>query len=465
MQNNYTAEQELFINDKSDNSIILSAVAGSGKTFACVGRVNRMIKDGVPPNRIIFFSYTNDAVDELKSRIKHDVKITTIHSFTGNLLHKMGKGRPIATFYDFVNWYKETYKPISTDIYTKKIKYNKALNELYEEGTSISSAISAYKLQKADNIKGIFKPSYYDEYSTFLKNEKARDFSDMLIETAKLAEDPANKIYFENKYDHVFIDEYQDTSTLQMKILLTMKAKQYYLTGDEVQSIFSFSGANCKEIERLLKESRPVVNMTLTKNFRSAKTIVDNSNRYHKLKAEPVSEKDGLVKHELINISDLIEMVKDDKPLAVLVRTNSVIKNLEFQFLKQKLNIRYFNFITPDDIEHLKTGVINPWTKKKIDKIRPFFESYEEIIELVERNKDNTKFITTIHKSKGREFPRCVIVNSMDPEQLMQADFVEDITKYTYINDLDSIDEEARNIHYVAVTRPKEELYFLLYDD
>ena len=74
----YTDEQLQFINYKDDDSIILSATAGSGKTHSCVGRLNQLIADGVDPKRIIFFSFTNDAVNELKTRIEHDVQITTI---------------------------------------------------------------------------------------------------------------------------------------------------------------------------------------------------------------------------------------------------------------------------------------------------------------------------------------------------------------------------------------------------
>ena len=109
----YTDEQLNFINYKGDKSIILSATAGSGKTHSTVGRLNEMIENGVDPSRIIFFSFTNDAVNELRSRVKHDIKITTIHSFTSSLLGKMGLFKPIVTFYDFTNWYKEKYKPPS----------------------------------------------------------------------------------------------------------------------------------------------------------------------------------------------------------------------------------------------------------------------------------------------------------------------------------------------------------------
>jgi len=70
------------------------------------------------------------------------------------------------------------------------------------------------------------------------------------------------------------------------------------------------------------------------------------------------------------------------------------------------------------------------------------------------------KFITSIHKSKGREFPRCVIVNSLDPE-LAERYGVDD--DYTYLTKDGDIDQEERNVHYVAVTRPMHEVYFMIF--
>mgnify|MGYP000627693414 FL=1 len=104
MKKSYTKEQLNFIEFDGPESIILSATAGSGKTHSTVGRLNHLLANGVDPNRIIFFSFTNDAVNELRHRIDNEVKITTIHSFTSSILGKLGKFKPIVTFYDFINW-------------------------------------------------------------------------------------------------------------------------------------------------------------------------------------------------------------------------------------------------------------------------------------------------------------------------------------------------------------------------
>ena len=69
MENKYTEEQLKFIEFSGPESVILSATAGSGKTHSTVGRLNHLLEKGVDPSRIIFFSFTNDAVNELRSRI------------------------------------------------------------------------------------------------------------------------------------------------------------------------------------------------------------------------------------------------------------------------------------------------------------------------------------------------------------------------------------------------------------
>lgn len=458
----YTGEQLTFINDKEDTSIILSATAGSGKTHSSVGRLNRMIADGIDPTRIIFFSFTNDAVNELRSRIQHDVKITTIHSFTSSLLGKMGLYKPIVTFYGFTDWYKEKYKPHPKDPIKIKLDYAKIVDRLYEEGSSISSGFAAFKLQNADGVKAV-KPPLYDEYAAYIKETKSRDFSDMLIDTERYSRDPKYKKYFEGIYDYIFVDEYQDTSSLQMKILLAVKAKQYHLIGDKNQSIYGFSGANCEAIENLLMKTHKTVEMTLTKNFRSHKRIVENSNKYSSLTAIAHHTDDGYIHENLIDEQEMYLMLRDGSPLTVLARTNNVIKEIEKECFKKKIKMRYFNYISAADIEKINEGKINPSLKKRLETVAPYYGNTNGLLKFIKENEASDVFVTSIHKSKGREFPRVIVINSVDPEML--DDTLYDIEDYSFLKNDGEIDIESRNVHYVAVTRPKEELYFLIYEN
>jgi len=466
MENKYTKEQLNFIEFGGPESVILSATAGSGKTHSTVGRLNHLLENGVDPSRIIFFSFTNDAVNELRNRIDGQVKITTIHSFTSSVLGKLGKFKPIVTFYDFISWYRDNMKPSFKEPKSVREQYYGNLERFYEDGSSISSSFSSYKLQFYDGVKSP-KPNFYEYYTAFLKATNSRDFSDMLIDTEKLSKDPNHKGFFNGMYDYIFIDEYQDTSTLQMKILLAINAKQYYIIGDKNQSIYGFSGANCSKIESLLKEKKTVVELTLTKNFRSHKKIVENANKYSSLEAIPESKNDGFVDDKFINKTKLFSMMGDGKPLTVLARTNKVIKDIEKRCFKKKLPLKYFNYLTKTDIDRITKGDMTDSIKKKIRDILPYYgKDVNQLLEFIESNKDSEVFITSIHKSKGREFPRCVVVNSSDPEMLLEhGSMTHDLDEYSFITNDGLLIEESRNVHYVAVTRPKEELYFMIYDD
>lgn len=459
----YTKEQQAFIDYDGDESIILDATAGSGKTHSCVGKMKKLLERGVKPEEIIFFSFTNDAVNELQDRIgTKAIKITTIHAFTFGVLSAMGRFKEVATIYDFIKWFLLKGKPSAAASREEKNRFFQLKATLYDEADMIGSQISAYKLAIADNVPTKGKPSYYDDYKKFLKDTKKRDFCDMLVETYQLIDTAMFIKKYVGKYKHIFIDEYQDTSTIQLKILLAMDADQYYLTGDECQAIYGFSGANCGMVQALLKQAKNTIHQTLSINFRSDIDIVKHSNNYSNLFAYPNSKKNGKVDYRLLDEEEFFEMLSSDEDYTVLARTNVVIKEIEKQCLKRKIPMRYFNYLKEDEIELLSAGKINEVIKAKIKDLSETHGSTKTLLKFILDNKDSKTFVTSIHKSKGREFGNVIVINSLDPELLEDRADV-DIKKVSFLNEKYEIDIESRNVHYVAVTRPKNELYFMTF--
>lgn len=480
---NFTEEQKDFINYSGNCSAILVSCAGSGKTLVATERLKELLKRGVDPSKIIFFSYTKAATEELIKRIgRNDVKITTIHAFALSILSKIGKFKKIATIYDFIKWFKEKYKPSSSASYETKTEFYELISNLYDEAEQVSSEISAYKLQTADDINCML-PAFYQQYKEFLYETRNRDFADMLIEVRDLLREDKWLKMFRNKYDYIFIDEYQDTSTIQLQILLSLNAKYYYVIGDKNQAIFAFSGSNCDKIEAMLKARRTTIEKTLTVNFRSDKQIIKNSNRFSPLQAVGNNDEDGFVKRYIIfqieclekdengkkkNL-DLIDVLDNHSEVAVLARTNAVIRDIEFELLKRKYPMRYFNYLTDADFEEYQKGNIHVNLKSKLDRIKPYFDDSEiNVFAFIQSNKGSNKFVTSIHKSKGREFGYCVVVNSIDKELLESVGLDKALTKkqlsrLTFDLD-DEKDFEAKNIHYVAVSRSKHGLYYMLYN-
>lgn len=475
----YTEEQKEFVEFNGNESVILAATAGSGKTFSCVQRLKELTARSVDPSRIIFFSFTKAATEELKKRVgRDDIKITTIHSFAFSILAKVGKFKKVATFYDFISWYKIQNMPPKYASFSVKEDFYEIISTMYEEAENASAQISSYKLQSADGVKTKF-PDYFVDYEKFLIKTRSRDFSDMLIEVRDILKEDKWLKVFRGKYDYIFVDEYQDTSVIQLEILLSLNAKYYYLIGDRNQSIYGYSGANCNRIEGMLKARRDVIEQSLSINFRSDKSIVENSNRFSSLEATPKSEKLGFVKKYIIfkieetnkvkeNDLSLIDVLNKHTEVAILVRTNSVIKSIEFELLKRKYPIKYANYITESDFKEWKKGNVNTVLKSKLNKLKEYFKSEHEIFMFIEMTKHSLKLVTSIHKSKGREFENCVVVNSIDPDLvddigLSKVMSKKQLAKITF-DPNDSNDLESKNIHYVAVSRSKVGLYYMLYN-
>jgi superfamily I DNA/RNA helicase len=470
---NFTEEQETFIKYTGKNSVILSATAGAGKTFSCVERLKFLVEvQKVDPSRIIFFSFTKAATLELAKRIgRDDIEIRTIHSYCGKVLTRLKKGREIVDYMKFIEWFKQKHKLPRNASQDEKVEFEDAISRMYEESQYNSSQISSFKLQKESGIK-VKLPDLWGDYINFLRETKSRDMTDLLIEVNKLFKEDRYLKMFKNKYDYIFVDEYQDTSSIQMDVLLALNAKYYYLIGDKNQSIFGFSGSNCAMVEDLLKKRRKTDVLNLSMNFRSDISIIENSNKYSSLQAIPSSTSKGFVdKQVMFRLDHLIDILNNASgEVAVLARTNKNIKKLEYELLKLHIPIRYSNYITESDIKDFrKSDKMRPQTKLKFSRLKSYFNGSEKAVAaFIINNINSKKFITSIHKSKGLEFDTCVVVNSIAPDVLMENGIYDKLTP----KQLDRISfelgdpkyEEAQNIHYVAVSRSKYNLHFMIYD-
>ena len=469
-QQSHTEEQGKFINYTGPESIVLSATAGSGKSYSCVERMKCLLERGVAPDRIIFFSFTNAATKELQRRIgREDVEIRTIHSFCGKVLTRLKKGKAIVSFFDFINWYKNKNKPSKFSPKEDVDEFNEIISNMYEDSSMYDAQIAAFKLQSADKIK-CRVPEFWQSYREFLMETKSRDFSDMIIEVRDLFKEDRYLSIFKNKYDYVFVDEYQDTSSIQMQILLALNAKHYYLVGDKNQSLYMYSGASCDKVEAMVRARRKTVDMNLTINFRSDKAIVENSNKHSSLVAVPNSVNDGYINNRIIyTIDGLIDVLTGQGEVAVLARTNGVIKSLELELMKRHIPLRYFNYITKSDIDSYHKDTMSVPTRNRFETVKPYFNgSIPSFLAFLKSCEESKKFITSIHKSKGLEFETCIVVNSVSYEILEENGILEQLSskqlsKISY-DPSDEDDIESKNVHYVAISRSKHKLFYMVFD-
>jgi superfamily I DNA/RNA helicase len=201
-------------------------------------------------------------------------------------------------------------------------------------------------------------------------------------------------------------------------------------------------------------------------NFRSSKSIVENSNNYSTLKAIPSKEEEGLVSKKIMRFDNFLKIVDNFEELVLLCRTNNVIKDIEKEFLLRKYPMNYKNYLSEAEIEGIRKGNISVSTQNKITAIIPVFRTVENIIEFIESNRQSKKFLLTIHKSKGLEFENCVVVNCFAPD-ILEFNNIKELSeeqrkKYSFDPE-DEEDFESKNVFYVAITRPKNSLYFMAY--
>lgn len=470
----FTKEQKDFIEEDINSSIILRATAGAGKTKSAVERVKHLIGEGVDPKKIIFFSYTTSAVKEFKKRLDNEeVKVTTIHAFCLGMLARMKKFKNVVDIYQFIDWYKNKFKPSYGDSEEVKTEYYDLINQMYDEAQFIGSAITAYKLQTADKIKCVL-PKFYNDYKNFLRETKSRDFSDMLIEINTLLTDNRWLNLFKGQYEHILCDEGQDTSTLMMKILLKLNPKCFTLILDTNQSIYLYSGANADKIIEMLKARRECKEMKLSINFRSTPEIVEYTNNYSTLTAIANKPKGGMVHKSIILFEDLVRILEDEPHVTILVRTNSVIREIEKKLMLRKIHINYNNYLNQKECEMLKKAESRPSTMRKAKALLSTFKTIDNAIQFIEEcnnNPETKSEIMTVHKSKGLEFPSVVLVNSIAPELLSENKIVnlpdKKFKELSFYND-DSLKDdpenyEARNVFFVGCSRAIHTLRFMVY--
>lgn len=464
----FTEEQRLFIEADLKASIILKATAGSGKTFSLTERVRYLIEQGIDPSRILFFSYTVAAVEEFKRRLNDDrIKITTIHSFCQSLLAQMGKYKNVVNIYDFLAWYKQNCKPSKSAPAKTKAEFYEKISDLYQDAEYLSSEIAAFKLQSASGIK-CKVPDLIKEYKQFCYESKSRDFSDMLIEVYESLKENKWLNKFKNKYDYVLIDEFQDTSLIQIEIIKRLNPKYITCAGDINQSIFGYSGANVHEVIKTLKKFRNFKEMTLSINFRSGKNIVENSNNYADLIAIPSNDFDGSVNKKIILLEKTIDILKENEEVVFLCRTNKVIKEIEKHFLINKIPFNFKSYFTEKELEQLRGNIEHPNLNNTIldGKLRAVLNRYKnikELLEFIDSGKSLKKYAMSIHKSKGLEFDTCIVVNCFSPELIEYNKLKLDEKSKNHLSfDMDKEEDfEAKNVFYVSITRPIRNLSFL----
>ena len=278
----------------TEGPLIVLAGAGSGKTRALTHRVAYLIEEkGVKPWNILAITFTNKAAGEMRERVNQlvdfgadSVWVSTFHSLCVRILRRFIENLGYTT--DFSIYDSDDTKTLMKQIFKDLEVNQKVLKERGVLGV-ISSAknemISPEEFllsAKADGDSRLQRiGELYMEYQKRLKKNNALDFDDLLVKTVELFQAKQEVLeYYQDRFRYIMVDEYQDTNTVQFKLvsLLAAKYRNICVVGDDDQSIYRFRGANIKNILSFEETFPGAKVIKLEQNYRSTKMILDSAN-------------------------------------------------------------------------------------------------------------------------------------------------------------------------------------------
>ncbi len=300
MADNYLSElneaQRVAVINTEGPSLVIAG-AGSGKTRVLTYRIAHLLRNNVPAHSVLALTFTNKAAEEMKERI---IKIAgynnsrylwmgTFHSIFARILRfesdKLGYPSSY-TIYDATDSRSlvrtiikemglddKVYKPSSVAARISAAKNNLITAQVYASNSSITERDRISKLPMISEI--------YLRYAARCFKSGAMDFDDLLINTNILFRDyPDVLSNYQNRFNYILVDEYQDTNYAQYLIIkkLSEKHRNLCVVGDDAQSIYSFRGARIENILNFRNDYPDYTLYKLERNYRSTRTIVNAAN-------------------------------------------------------------------------------------------------------------------------------------------------------------------------------------------
>ena len=276
--------------------LLIIAGAGTGKTRTLVYRVAHLIDSGVAPERILLLTFTRRAAQEMLSRAERLVGTSstrvhggTFHATGHRLLRQFGKRAGIASEFsimdqgDAVDLMGIARANLGVGKKDKRFPKKETLHWLYSRhvntGIPIEDILHGEVPQFLDYTQEILR--IFAEYISRKQERTLMDYDDLLLAWALMLEhSPELATRIAGMYDHVLVDEYQDTNQLQSRILRGMCRTHRNITvvGDDAQSIYSFRGATQRNILDFPKHFAGARLVTLEQNYRSTQPILDVTN-------------------------------------------------------------------------------------------------------------------------------------------------------------------------------------------
>ena len=290
-----------------DGALLILAGAGAGKTRVVTHRIAELIRNGVPPEKILAVTFTNKAAQEMKERVGAIIRSEQVLSpYESSRAGRSGaRTAPfISTFHALSlhiikTFHREAGLPKRFSIFdrsdsTKAAK--KALEQAGFDPTEVeirrvlsvmgrakgdALSVEAFRDERASSYSDEAIAEVWEKYDAILKKEKALDFDDILLRAHQLlGAHKEARDFFQNEWSHLHVDEYQDTNRVQYALIKTLSDihGNVCAVGDADQNIYSWRGASLEHILNFEKDFPNAHTVLLTENYRSTKTIIQAAN-------------------------------------------------------------------------------------------------------------------------------------------------------------------------------------------
>lgn len=448
-------------------SVILAG-AGSGKTRVLVNKVTNLVKKHkADPKSILMITFTNKAASEMKARLTSPLGyVGTYHSFCGQVLrrdgHHLGIDRNF-TIYDDDDQ-GEVIKTVLKKMDTKK-----------HTPSYFSYRISAAKNQliPPDRYLNVFSDygasltaEVYEKYQKMLERNHAIDFDDLIMKTCELFtkhEQVLDK--YQEKYRYILVDEYQDTNYAQFVLTrqLGRKYKNITIVGDFSQSIYSWRGADIRNLEKFSEDFPDAKIFNLEQNYRSTQSILDfafdviSKNQTHPIlhlyttnvKGEEVNfyQAENEEAEAIFIASEIERLLRggDYSKFAVLYRTNAQSRVIEEAFLNY-------------GIPYMLVGGTRFYERREIKDVLSYLRLFVNTEDEVARER-----IKKLGKKRWTEFANLYTEIADRYQEMSTVELMERVFNKTgYLDMYNSTDEEdytrlenIKELKSVAVNFPR----------
>ena len=428
--------------------VLVVAGPGSGKTRVLTQRIAYLIaEEGVRPWQILAVTFTNKAAKEMQARVKallpdqatEGIMLGTFHSICARILRREAEHLPIES--NFVIFDADDQERIVKNV-IRELK----INEKLYRPASVHAAISRAKneLIRADDYPTLtyrdeIVKRVYVEYQKRLIASNAVDFDDILVYTARLLEDnPSVRDKYAQRFRHVLVDEFQDTNLAQYALVKELASfnRNVFCVGDQDQSVYSWRGADWRNIERFNQDFPDSQTILLEQNYRSKQNILDVAmgvidrarNRRKKKLFSDRGEGEKIFFYEAPDdyaeasfvVDSIAQLVASRQfepgDCAIMYRTNAMSRLIEEAFLQARLPYRlvgaqrFYGRREVKDIIGFLRLIHNPADEASLDRIinvppRGIGEKTLTTLHMVARQNEMQPGMVLIDLARGDQSP------------------------------------------------------------